>query len=315
MKMSKPNSTSFVDEGFLSFPRLIPGNDLTQILADVCKTRTISQCFTDELFTTEEKYLASPKQMRTNPGPGYNLTEKIDLDAIENNDNFVAAVESVLGKDYAILHKKFVVGVPDHWMPEWVKNRVKGVHAKNVGAFIKKKYRDVTYFNGINFHQDVLDYSGDKARPDSFLTVYVYFETVTEHHSPLYVVPRSHKFGATIFPHDLEMNTDKQELFYSDRLGQSGVFKYHVLTGEAGDVNMWHALTLHGTRPTSSSIPRVSLRYMIEKNYANESTDTIIDRTNATISGPLAIIDRPKRSDTDQKGSFIGVNKSSVLHR
>lgn len=311
--MKEINTESFIEEGFLSCPQMFPPGKLEPILKAVYKTRKITECFTEELFLTEEEFLADPQMVKTNPGPGQNLTEEVNLDAIEKDKTFVSVLEELLGKDYVVLHKKFVVGVPDQWMPQWLRIRLKDLHAKNLGPYIKKKYRDITYFNGIDFHQDVLDYSNEKARPNSFIVVYVYFDEVTENHSPLHVVPKSHKFGASLFPHQLDMNIDKQELFYCDRKGQEGTFAYKVLTGNPGDVNIWHALTLHGTRPTSASIPRVSLRYMIEKNPENKA-ETIIDRTNAEVNGPLVLVNQKKRDDTDGKGNFVDHEFKSQLH-
>ena len=33
----------------------------------------------------------------------------------------------------------------------------KDSHTVNLGEFIKPKYRDITYFRGIDFHQDIIE--------------------------------------------------------------------------------------------------------------------------------------------------------------
>ena len=36
--------------------------------------------------------------------------------------------------------------------------KIDGVNVANLGPYIKQKYRDITYFRGIDFHQDIIDY-------------------------------------------------------------------------------------------------------------------------------------------------------------
>ncbi len=70
----------------------------------------------------------------------------------------------------------------------------------NLGAYVKPQNRDITYFYGIDFHQDLIDY---KDREADFLTLYIYLHPVTKADAPLYLLEGSHKLGGSVFPHDL----------------------------------------------------------------------------------------------------------------
>ena len=57
-----------------------------------------------------------------------------------------------------IMLKKFVVGVPTDWVPNWVYEETNGQMTSNLGPYIKPIYHDMTYFRGIDFHQDIIDH-------------------------------------------------------------------------------------------------------------------------------------------------------------
>jgi hypothetical protein len=123
---------------------------------------------------------------------------------------------------------------------------------------VKPHYRDVTYFNGIDFHQDLIDY---KDREADFITLYVYLHPVTHADAPLFLLENSHSLGASVFPHDL---TREGQDVWTYRNGPQGQTRCNqiVLTGGAGFVACWHALTLHGTQPDEADDERISLRYL-----------------------------------------------------
>ena len=110
----------------------------------------------------------------------------------------------MVGSDHEILLKNFVVGVPDSWIPDWLKKKTEKQLAANLGSYIKPEFRDVTYFRGIDFHMDLIDHAnsiGDN------ITVYLYLNNVTSQMSPLNVIEGSHVYGATKFPHFLKNNS------------------------------------------------------------------------------------------------------------
>ena len=121
----------------------------------------------------------------------------------------------------------------------------------NLGAFVKPEYRDVTYFHGIDFHQDIIDWPAwsDRRKTWDVMTMYVYLHEVSGDHSALHVIPGSHKFGATHYPHNLEKKAGNKWV-YTDDQGNSMDCEHTMLTGGAGFVALWHNAVLHGTRAT-----------------------------------------------------------------
>ena len=154
--------------------------------------------------------------------------------------------------------------INNYWLFKHEEISTKGFlyyHVANLGAFIKPEYRDITYFHGIDYHQDIIDY---KDRLTDFITLYVYLDDVTENDAPLFLLPESHKAGATTFPHDLVKVNDKYIYNQNQELNEI------VLTGPAGTTYFWHSTTLHGTQPTKTSSPRISLRYLISKHRSHK---------------------------------------------
>ena len=76
------------------------------------------------LFRSEKDFLENPDPKKTNPGRGKNnFAEKFDLSFIENNPIVKKNIELLVGKDHEILLKNFVIGVPDTWIPGWLKKK------------------------------------------------------------------------------------------------------------------------------------------------------------------------------------------------
>ena len=272
---------SFVGDGFFSLGSIISKKKCQNLLNDVNKNRKISE----NIFLSEEEFCLNPRWNKVNPGPGIcNLAEKFDLDFIEKHEIIVEALAQTLGEKYRIELKKFIMGVPEHWIPDWVLKALVG--SNNLNPFIKEEFRDITYYVGAEYHQDIIDYSGQKElKSKSFIVMYVYLDKVDDINSPLYVVPQSHKFGATIFPHDIIYNSD-ETVTYSNGKGKSERLKYLVLKGSPGTVNLWHSLTLHKTIPIKDQRPRISLKYVIEKD---SSEKTLIDELDSTCLGELVL--------------------------
>jgi hypothetical protein len=241
-----------------------------------------------------------------NPQPGRNLLERFGeaLAFVEGSPMISGALEAVLGQGYRLLDKKVVCGVPSSIIPAWLKARIEGAPVNNLGPYMRPEYRDVTYFYGIDFHQDLIDY---KHRAADFLTLYVYLHPVAENDAPLYLLEGSHALGGTLFPHDLvRIGTDTWR--YGDRCGQSITVGQRVLTGPAGFAAMWHACTLHGTQPHAADRARFSLRYLLERAPRGEAG---LDRINAALNGPLSLADT--RFDLAENGS--AAMKDNIINR
>ena len=93
--------------------------------------------------------------------------------------------------------------------------------AANLGSYIKKEFRDVTYFRGIDYHMDLIDHAN--AVGDN-LTLYVYLNDVDANMSPLHIIEKSHIFGGTKFPHFLTFQSISKQHIFSAYLQQNNIF-------------------------------------------------------------------------------------------
>jgi hypothetical protein len=262
------------------FPAPLNARAAGALLREIRKLRR----FDDSLFLSEAAFDADPVYTGVNPRPGRNLLERFEdhLRFVERDPQIVAGLTAVLGAGYRVLDRKVVCGVPDSAVPDWLKRRIKGNPVNNLGAFVKPELRDVTYFYGIDFHQDLIDY---KDRDADFVTLYVYLHAVDPSDAPLYLLEGSHSLGATVFPHALAAD-GAGGWRYADRCGQERAVRQKILTGPAGFAAMWHPCTLHGTQPTVADRARLSLRYLIRRG-----TEAAIglDAVNAALTGPLRL--------------------------
>ncbi len=289
-----PAETTAIDDvdraGIHLFGEVLDAAACTALLADLKAGRE----WGDGLFLSEAAFDADPQHRGVNPKPGRNLLERFEdrLGLVEANPVIVAGLTALLGEGYRLMDRKVVCGVPAGVIPDWLKRRIAGNPVNNLGAFVKPEYRDVTYFYGIDFHQDLIDFKGREA---DFLTLYVYLAPVTKADAPLFLLEGSHRLGASVFPHDLVQQGETWR-YRSD--GREVLATQRVLTGGTGYAAMWHACTLHGTQPDAADHERISLRYLLARGPA---VDTGIDRVNAAIEGPLSLDDT--RIDLDAAGA------------
>lgn len=263
-----------------------------------------ARAFNGELFMDHAEYLAQENHLNANPNKTFNFLNQFEpqLQFIEQDPRLTALLSEVLGDDYEVVIKKAVCGVPDAWLPDWVREKIRDVNVANLGPYIKKPYRDITYFRGIDFHQDIIDWPQGRVEldPSTFLTLYVYLHDVTENDSPLHLMPGTHRFGATLFPHRLEHVDTDRWTYGDDRDNQTPCVDLK-LTGGPGYVGLWHNCTLHGTCPVANESEqfRLSLRYLLGKSNSHVGR-TAIDDINAAIDGELKPI--RTRRDLDAKG-------------
>jgi hypothetical protein len=290
MTANHPAVKDFIARGYHPFP-LLDAAAARALLGKIKGGRT----FGENLFLTEAEFDANPQYVGVNPGPGRNLLEQFDdeLAFVEKDSGITEALGAMLGEDYEILLKKLICGVPSSVVPAWLRARIAGNPVNNLGAYVRPEYRDVTYFYGIDFHQDLIDYPDREA---DFITLYVYLHDVGAHDAPLFLLEDSHKLGGSLFPHDLTKAGDGW--LYKDGRGGEVITRQHLLTGPAGYAAMWHACTLHGTQPDAADNERLSLRYLIARKARR--SDTGIDVVNATLQGPLSLA--ATRRDLDDRG-------------
>ena len=281
----------FVERGYHLFDTPVDAVAAGRLLAKIRATRA----FDGGLFLSEAAFDADPQYTGVNPRPGRNLLEtfEADLGFVERDPALVAGLTELLGEGYETLNRKVVCGVPASAVPAWLKTRITDNPVNNLGAYVRPEYRDVTYFYGIDFHQDLIDF---KDRDADFVTLYVYLHPVGAHDAPLYLLEESQKLGATLFPHDLAR--DGPGWRYRDRIGGEVAARQTMLVGGAGFTAMWHPCTLHGTQPDAADNERLSLRYLFAKRPGVKSG---LDAVNATLRGPIRLT--ATRQDLDENGA------------
>ena len=276
---SNPAVADFIAHGAHVFDELIDPQAAAALLADIRATRP----FDHRLFLSEAEFDADPQHVGVNPRPGRNLLERFEdrLDFVEQAPHIASALVALLGDGYEVLNRKVVCGVPQTSVPPWLRARILGNPVNNLGAYVRPEYRDVTYFYGIDFHQDLIDY---RDRPADFLTLYVNLHPVSRLDAPLFLLTGSHQLGGTVFPHDLTRQ-DAETWTYRDGRGGETAVRQKLLTGPAGFAAIWHACTLHGTQPDAADHERISLRYLLARGPSPAG----IDEVNQTLRGPLAL--------------------------
>jgi len=247
----------FSRRGFHLFDQPVDPAAAASLLAQLRADRR----YDDSLFLSEAAFDADPQYRGVNPRPGRNLLERFSdqLGFVEQAPQIVQGLTRLLGPGYRIMDRKVVCGVPAKAIPAWLKARIAGNPVNNLGAYVKPQHRDVTYFYGIDFHQDLIDF---KEREADFVTLYVYLHRVTRADAPLFVLENSHSLGASVFPHDLnQVGASDAWLYRNGTVGEVAA-RQVVLTGDAGFTAVWHACTLHGTQPDDGDEERISLRYL-----------------------------------------------------
>jgi hypothetical protein len=291
-RIASPSVTDDVRErGYHMFDAPVDPAAAARLLAQIRATRA----FDGSLFLSEAAFDADPQYVGVNPRPGRNLLERFEaeLGFVERDPAIVAGLTELLGDGYETMNKKVVCGVPATAVPTWLKARITDNPVNNLGAYVRPEYRDITYFYGIDFHQDLIDF---KDRDADFVTLYVYLHPVGAHDAPLYLLEESHRLGGTRFPHDLARAGGGWR--YRDGRGGEVSARQVMLTGGAGFTAMWHACTLHGTQPDAADNERLSLRYLFAKRPGARGG---LDAVNASLRGPVRLGDT--RADLDEKGA------------
>jgi len=293
---------SFLDSAFEIKKNFFNKKDCKKILNLVKKNRDFNKIWISKNDFNKNKILKT-----VNPRPGRNLIEKLDTKFIFSNPKFIELINKILGPKWKVLDYKFVAALEKKMVPNWVQKKIEDAFIPNLGRFVKENYRDITYFRGIDFHQDIIDFPHKKS---DFITCYIYIEDVDKNSSPLIVFPKSHIYGAQKFPHKISKVSYKTYKYFRNNK-QYMKLKSEELVGKSGTLYFWHPCILHGTQPTIDNKFRVSIRILIEKNQILRSG--IIDDVNKNITGRLSV--KKSRSDIDNntgkyliKGNFINKN-------
>lgn len=279
MKHNKPSLEQFAIDGYANLGSVVDPRICTKLLSEIRS----DQEFSSEIFLDEKSFLTNPEYTGVNPVPGRNILEQYE--ELASSIEGAAVVESfladLLGEGHYIIRKKVICGVPEKWMPGWVLERIRKNSVNNLGAYIKPEYRNITYFYGIDFHQDIIDLAG---RELDFITLYVYLHDVVQKDAPLILLPGSHQFGVDKFPHELSLvdESEKKWRYVNSESGSTTESNQLVITGNTGNVALWHPCMLHGTHPNYGDEERISLRYLIAKDP--DINNTFLDQVNEGIA-------------------------------
>ena len=307
MENYKKIKTDFLNLGIVDIKNKFKNKDCLHILTLLNKNFSLGK----NIFKTENEYLKSQSNIGVNPeAKKNNFALDVDLDFIEKNVYLKKTLTKIFGKNYKIILKKFVVQVPEKWIPAWIKRKIKQKNNNpNLNAYVLKKYQKLTYFRGVDYHMDLVEHKKEKVK---FITLYIYLNKVGNSNSPLNVIEKSFKFGATKFPHNLKKHS-KNKIIYNNN-----IFKKRILIGGIGSFYIWSCLSLHGAEKNKSDVPRISLRYKIKSKNFN-SRNSLIDKLFTKIDGN-DYLDKA-RTDVDEKNIKKGwltqkrkVQKSLILN-
>ena len=291
------NLQSFESYGISFLGKILSKQDADSILRSIKASRP----FDSNLFLLESEFASNQEFRGVNPRPGRNFLETIAsaLDPIDKNARLDGLVSKLLGDEYYLLDRKVVCGIPEWNMPLWLRSRLDGRAINNLGAYIKPEYRDITYFYGIDYHQDLIDWP---EREPNFITLYVYLDDVGVDDAPLTLLAGSHHLGATEFPHDLELSDPTDRIWtYKSSSGEVECSEKKFMAG-AGSAAIWHACTLHGTTPPKSTIARISLRYLLTSRQIGNRPN-IVDIMNTKLFGSVS--QKTTRRDQSSFGEIV----------
>jgi hypothetical protein len=277
--------SKLAQNGYMELPDFVDAAGARALHDAAMQTRR----FDASLFLSEAQWEAGPKTHKhTNPGPGYNVLEKLPdgmLDFVDRSPAFQSLFSELLGDDFTILSKRLICRLPWSQVPEWFSRRRFGKANNALGAFVHPQYRDISYYLDVDMHQDIHDYRRDvKERTPHYVTFYVYLDAVTDKDAPIQLLSGSHRFGATPFQHDVSYDQKTNVWHYRDQ-GRDMACPLVTLTGGAGYAALWHSCMLHGTPPVHDGHFRLSLRYLVARSDTTRTCG--IDDVDHAVDGPL----------------------------
>ena len=246
--ISKKNKEKFIKDGYIECKSLFNRQKCKNISTKLKKAFNLK-----EIFLSESEFLNVKKIQKKK-----NYINKLNVEFLMKNRKFRKILETILGKNYYLHASRVICGVPLNYLPDWIKEKMI-LNSPNLNPYIKEKFKSIRYFNGIDYHMDLIDF---KNEPSDFVTVYVYLDEVTKKMSPLNLLSGSHFGGAQIFPHKI-LKKKNQYVYYFGNKKMN--LKKKILLGKSGDAWIWHGCLLHGSEFNKSKQPRFSLRFIFRK--------------------------------------------------
>lgn len=257
LKIKEKNK--FIENGYLSLSGIF---DTKEIVSLQKKLKILAPNVKDIFYKTFKK---SGRFSKITPGLNDNnilLDKSINLDCIEKNKKFNSILRTFFGTKFSIESKWLIKVLPRKIMPKWTSEEVRDIGMPQLNMYIKNKYRDISYLNGLDFHQD----NGGKLR--NATTVLIYLDSVlNENEGPIRILDRTHILGATHYPHYCRISSNKKCIYYSDLKGNHILTKQVPILGPIGTSIFFNGYTLHGSHINDDSKKtRLALRYVFSPN-------------------------------------------------
>ena len=256
LKIKEKNK--FIEKGYLSLPRIFDVNEIASLQK---KLKILTPSVKGIFYKNFKTFKGNTRFSKITPGLNDNnilLDKSINLDCIEKNKKFNKILKTFFGSEFTIESKWLIKALPKKIMPKWVSEEVSDIGMPQLNMYIKNKYRNVSYLNGLDFHQD----NGGKLR--NATTVLIYLDSVLSNgQSPIRILDKTHILGATHYPHYCRISSNKKYIYYSDLKGNHILTKQVPILGPSGTTIFFNGYTLHGSSINDDlKKTRLALRYI-----------------------------------------------------
>lgn len=267
----------FINNGYLALSNIF---DVKRIKILQKKLNKITPSETKIFYKNLSTFKKKTRFTKITPGLNDNnilLDKSINLNFIEKNIKFQKILKSFFRGDYSIESKWLIKVLPRKIMPKWVSEEVKDIGMPQLNMYIKDEYRNISYLNGLDYHQD----NGGKLR--NATTVLIYLDSVMDKkNGPIRMLDKSHVLGATHYPHYCRVSSDKKKIYYSDLRGNHILTKEVSILGINGTSIFFNGYTLHGsTINDNQKKTRLALRYVFSPKKNNKNS--IFTKSNKKI--------------------------------
>tara|TARA_B110000967_G_C18768046_1_gene501513 strand:+ start:89 stop:1012 length:924 start_codon:yes stop_codon:yes gene_type:complete len=275
LKIKEKNK--FIEKGYLSLPRIFDAKEIASLQK---KLKILTPNVKDIFYKNFKTFKGNARFSKITPGLNDNnilLDKSINLDCIEKNKKFNNILKTFFGSEFTVESKWLIKVLPRKIMPRWLSEEVRDIGMPQLNMYIKNKYRDISYLNGLDFHQD----NGGKLR--NATTVLIYLDPVlNENDGPIRMLDKTHILGATHYPHYCRISSNKKYIYYSDLKGNHILTKQVSILGPSGTSIFFNGYTLHGSFINDDSKKtRLALRYVFSPNKLNK--DSLFTNSNKKI--------------------------------
>lgn len=266
--LNTKEKNKFINDGYLALSNIFDVKKIKILQKNLKKIIPNEKKIFYKDFTSFKK---KTRFKKITPGLNDNnilLDKSINLDFIEKNLKFQKILKIFFGEDYSIESKWLIKVLPRKIMPKWVSEEVKDIGMPQLNMYIKNEYRNISYLNGLDYHQD----NGGKLR--NATTVLIYLDSVLDKNSgPIRMLDKSHVLGATHYPHYCRVSSDKKKVYYSDLKGNHILTDEVSILGKNGTSILFNGYTLHGsTINDNQKKTRLALRYVFSPKKYNKNS-------------------------------------------